>query len=217
MHKFLTWKTTLVGYRSPWIRGAIDLLWWTRWSDAFWPIYIVVGPRWGLARCSESGKNWRHFCQSVVQVNAPVKGKITEVRFGQLLCTWTQVGTLGPDEPKCLPHTTQIAQGHEIREINVCGCREHTGSSRGGEKGRVVQNRRVFEGLFACFQTSTSGKGNGSLSTTSQYLNLLKKVSSSRLEGHETRGHGGIAWTDYIWRQGLKHIIRYPCSNFGTW
>lgn len=51
-----------------------------------------------------------------------MQGNIFDVRFGQLLRTWTQTGTTGPDDTECPPNSAQLAHGHEVCEGGRCSC-----------------------------------------------------------------------------------------------
>lgn len=65
-------------------------------------------------------------------------GNIPEVRFGQLLCTGIQSGTLGLDETTCLTHLSQRTYSHGLFEASCRGCRSYEEISLVRETGSSV-------------------------------------------------------------------------------
>lgn len=77
---------------------------------------LTVRTRWGSTICEVEWWIVIIVWRSVVQGSAPRPGSLSEAQFSQVLCTWTQTGTLWLHDAEWGPHATQWAHGKNVFE-----------------------------------------------------------------------------------------------------
>lgn len=93
--------------------------------------------------CARDGRRGRIVFCSVVKDSYPMIGNIPEVKFSQLLRTFTQTINLRSDDPGYSPPSAQRAHGYVVRNENRCDFSEHAACSLIRAPEWAVQDPKV--------------------------------------------------------------------------